>query len=104
MIGGLLVVLTMLLVYKLTGINAVIALTLNVVLVFGALASFGAVLTLPGIAGIVLTIGMAVDANVLVFERVREEFAKLGNASQGQGGLQEGENSQNPADRVVIRF
>ena len=74
LIGGLLVVLTMLLVYKLTGINAVMALTLNVVLVFGALASFGAVLTLPGIAGIVLTIGMAVDANVLIFERIREEL------------------------------
>ncbi len=74
LLGGLLVVITMLLVYKLTGLNAVTALGLNVVLVFGALASFGAVLTLPGIAGIVLTIGMAVDANVLVFERIREEL------------------------------
>ncbi|MEM1204128.1 MAG: protein translocase subunit SecD [Acidobacteriota bacterium] len=72
--GGLLVVLAMLIVYKLTGINAVGALTLNIVLVFGALAAFGATLTLPGIAGIVLTIGMAVDANVLVFERIREEL------------------------------
>ena len=74
MIGGLMVIITMLVVYKLTGINAVLALLLNVVLVFGALASIGAVLTLPGIAGIVLTIGMAVDANVLIFERIREEL------------------------------
>ena len=74
LIGGSLVILTMLVVYKLTGFNAVLALTLNVVLVFGALATFGATLTVPGIAGIVLTIGMAVDANVLIFERIREEL------------------------------
>jgi preprotein translocase subunit SecD len=74
LIGAILVVLTMLVVYKLTGVNAVLALSLNVVLVFGALAYFGATLTLPGIAGIILTIGMAVDANVLVFERIREEL------------------------------
>ncbi len=76
LIGGGLVVLIMLLVYRLTGINAVLALSLNVVLVFGALAYFNATLTLPGIAGIILTIGMAVDANVLVFERIREELHK----------------------------
>ena len=76
LIGGILVVLTMLVVYKGTGINAVVALTLNVVLVFGALAYFRATLTLPGIAGIILTIGMAVDANVLIFERIREERRK----------------------------
>ena len=74
MIGLVLVALTMLIVYKLTGINAVTALLLNMVLVFGALSIFGATLTLPGIAGIVLTIGMAVDANVLNFERIREEL------------------------------
>jgi len=73
-IGLGLVILTMLLVYKLAGINAVTALVLDMVLVFGALAYFGATLTLPGIAGIILTIGMAVDANVLVFERIREEL------------------------------
>jgi preprotein translocase subunit SecD len=73
LIGGSLVIFTMLVVYMLAGINAILALTLNVVLVFGALAMFGATLTLPGIAGIVLTIGMAVDANVLIFERIREE-------------------------------
>lgn len=73
LIGGLLVICAMLLVYKLSGINAVLALSLNIVLVFGALSLFGATLTLPGIAGIVLTIGMAVDANVLIFERIKEE-------------------------------
>ncbi|MEL7059807.1 MAG: SecD/SecF family protein translocase subunit, partial [Acidobacteriota bacterium] len=74
MIGGTLVIVTMLVVYKLAGINAVLALLLNVVLVFGALSALNATLTLPGIAGIVLTIGMAVDANVLIFERIREEL------------------------------
>jgi preprotein translocase subunit SecD len=74
LIGFVLVILTMLLVYKLSGINAVLALLINIVLVFGALSVFNATLTLPGIAGIVLTIGMAVDANVLIFERIREEL------------------------------
>ncbi len=61
--------------YKLSGINAVVALILNVVILFGALAYFKAALTLPGIAGIILAIGMAVDANVLIFERIKEELA-----------------------------
>ncbi len=74
LIGLALVVVTMLVVYRRTGFNAILALTLNIVLLFGALAYFGATLTLPGIAGIVLTIGMAVDANVLIFERIREEL------------------------------
>ncbi len=74
MIGSLLVVLMMLVVYKFSGVNAVIALALNVVLVLGALAWLDATLTLPGLAGIVLVIGMAVDANVLIFERIREEL------------------------------
>lgn len=74
LIGGILVVFTMLFVYRLSGINAVLALGLNIVLVFGTLAAFEATLTLPGIAGIVLTIGMAVDANVLIFERIKEEL------------------------------
>lgn len=73
-IGFGLVIVAMLVVYKGAGINAVVALLLNIVLLFGALAYFGATLTLPGIAGIILTIGMAVDANVLVFERIREEL------------------------------
>jgi preprotein translocase subunit SecD len=72
--GLALVVVTMLIVYKGSGINAIVALSLNIVLLFGALAYLGATLTLPGIAGIILTIGMAVDANVLVFERIREEL------------------------------
>ncbi|MGH9381067.1 MAG: protein translocase subunit SecD [Thermoanaerobaculia bacterium] len=73
-IGGALVVFAVLVVYLLSGVNAVVALALNMLLIFGALAYFGATLTLPGIAGIVLTIGMAVDANVLIFERIREEL------------------------------
>jgi preprotein translocase subunit SecD len=74
LIGTALVVIFMLIIYNLSGLNAVLALALNVVLLFGGLAGFGASLTLPGIAGIILTIGMAVDANVLVFERIREEL------------------------------
>jgi preprotein translocase subunit SecD len=61
--------------YKVSGINAIIALLLNVVILFGALAYFKAALTLPGIAGVILAIGMAVDANVLIFERIKEELA-----------------------------
>ena len=64
----------MLLYYKWSGVNAVVALALNLLLVLAALAYFGAVLTLPGIAGLVLLIGMAVDSNVLIFERIREEL------------------------------
>jgi preprotein translocase subunit SecD len=73
--GLLLVVLFMILYYRSAGVVADIALLLNVILILGILAGFGATLTLPGIAGIVLTIGMAVDANVLIFDRVREEQA-----------------------------
>ncbi|HXL99751.1 MAG TPA: protein translocase subunit SecD, partial [Rhizomicrobium sp.] len=73
-IGGLiLVALFMIARYGLFGVFADVALTLNVVLLFAALTLFGATLTLPGIAGIVLTMGMAVDANVLIYERIREE-------------------------------
>jgi preprotein translocase subunit SecD len=64
----------MLLSYGLFGLFANIALAINVGLIFGVLSLIGATLTLPGIAGIVLTIGMAVDANVLVYERIREEL------------------------------
>jgi preprotein translocase subunit SecD len=74
-VGGLLVVLFMVLYYKVSGIVADFALILNILLIAGGLAGFGATLTLPGIAGIILTIGMAVDANVLIFERIREEMA-----------------------------
>lgn len=75
LIGAVLVVLFMIAVYQIAGVVACLALAANVILVLGALASFGATLTLPGIAGIILTIGMAVDANVLIFERIREELA-----------------------------
>jgi preprotein translocase subunit SecD len=60
--------------YRLSGVNAVVALLLNLVILLAALAYFGAVLTLPGIAGVILTIGMGVDSNVLIFERIREEL------------------------------
>ena len=60
--------------YRLSGVNAVLALILNLLLLLAALSLFGATLTLPGIAGVILTIGMGVDSNVLVFERVREEL------------------------------
>ncbi len=73
-VGTSLVILTMLLVYHLSGVNAVLALLLNILIVFGGMGAFHSTLTLPGIAGIILTIGMAVDANVLVFERIREEM------------------------------
>jgi len=60
--------------YATGGIVAVLTLAVNILIIFGALASFGATMTLPGLAGIVLTIGMAVDANILIFERMREEL------------------------------
>ncbi len=60
--------------YRLSGVNAVVALLLNLVILLAALAYLGAVLTLPGIAGVILTIGMGVDSNVLIFERIREEL------------------------------
>ena len=68
------VMLFMLVYYRISGANAVVALILNLVILLAALAAFGAVLTLPGIAGVILTIGMGVDSNVLVFERIREEL------------------------------
>ena len=74
LLGLALVLLCMLLYYKGAGINAVLALFLNLVILLAVLSYFGFTLTLPGIAGIILTIGMAVDANVLIFERVREEL------------------------------
>lgn len=73
-IGFSIVLVFMILYYGGAGIVSIIALLLNLFFIFAALASFGTVLTLPGIAGIVLTIGMAVDANVIIFERVREEM------------------------------
>jgi preprotein translocase subunit SecD len=72
--GMALVALFMLLYYRFSGLIAVTALALNIVMIMSFLAWFGAVLTVPGIAGIILTIGMAVDANVLIFERIKEEL------------------------------
>ena len=74
LIGGLLIVLFMAVYYKGAGLIADLALIINIVLIGGGLAAFQATLTLPGIAGIILTIGMAVDANVIIFERIREEL------------------------------
>jgi preprotein translocase subunit SecD len=73
-IGGILVVLFMIIYYKAAGIVADMALIMNFIIIMGVLAAFRATLTLPGIAGLVLTVGMAVDANVLIFERIREEL------------------------------
>lgn len=75
MIAFALVVLFMLVTYGRFGVYANIALIANIILIFGVLSVLGSTLTLPGIAGIVLTIGMAVDANVLIYERIREEMA-----------------------------
>jgi len=74
LLGLVLVVAFMLFYYRGSGVNAVIALLLNMILTMAGLVIFGATLTLPGIAGLILTIGMAVDSNVLIFERIREEI------------------------------
>ncbi|MEJ2471009.1 MAG: protein translocase subunit SecD [Desulfuromonadales bacterium] len=81
LIGGLLVIIAMLVYYRLAGLVANIVLILNLVFIMAILSIFGATLTLPGIAGIVLTVGMAVDANVLIFERIREE-TRLGRTAR----------------------
>src|SRR5262249_15501031 len=73
-VGMLLVFVAVVLYYHLSGVNAVVALILNAIILLGAMAWINATLTLPGIAGFILTIGMAVDSNVLIFERIREEM------------------------------
>jgi preprotein translocase subunit SecD len=73
-LGLALVIIFMLVYYRGSGLNAIVALLLNMLLMIAGLVVFGATLTLPGIAGIILTIGMAVDSNVLIFERIREEM------------------------------
>ncbi len=85
--GFIAVLLIMLIYYKGAGINAAIALTMNLIILLGMMSYFGASLTLPGIAGIILTLAMAVDSNVLIFERIREELAdgKSVRASIDQG-------------------
>lgn len=81
LIGGLLVVIFMIIYYRWSGSLADFALIWNIVIIVGVMAIFGAVLTLPGIAGMGLTIGIAVDANILVFERIREEL-RLGRTTK----------------------
>ncbi|MFH1857021.1 MAG: protein translocase subunit SecD [Candidatus Omnitrophota bacterium] len=76
LIGGIAVIIFMTVYYLFAGLIADFALCTNIVIILGALAYFKATLTLPGIAGLILTIGMAVDANVLIFERMREEFRR----------------------------
>jgi len=73
-IGSVIAILFLIMYYKGSGVIAVIALIFNMIMLLGGLAAFQATLTLPGIAGIILTIGMAVDSNVLIFERIREEL------------------------------
>jgi preprotein translocase subunit SecD len=68
------VILFVLIYYKASGVNATVAMILNLIVLFGAMAYFGATLTLPGIAGVILTIGMGIDSNILIFERIREEL------------------------------
>ena len=74
-VGLLLIMAFMLIYYKLSGINAIVALVANLVILLGLMAYIGAVMTLPGIAGFVLTMGVGVDSNVLIFERIKEELA-----------------------------
>jgi preprotein translocase subunit SecD len=78
LLAALIVIVFMIIYYKLSGVVANFALMMNVILILACLALFGATLTLPGIAGIVLTIGMAVDANVIINERIREEIRRGG--------------------------
>ena len=73
-VGLMLVVVFMLIYYRLSGVNAIIALLFNLVILLGLMAYIGAVMTLPGIAGFVLTMGIGVDSNVLIFERIKEEL------------------------------
>jgi len=74
LVGGIIVLIMVALYYRLSGLIACMALLLNIPFILAGLAAFGATLTLPGIAGIILTIGMSVDANVLIYERIREEM------------------------------
>jgi preprotein translocase subunit SecD len=73
-VGLLLIVAFMLIYYKLSGVNAIVALLFNLIILVGLMAYIGAVMTLPGIAGFVLTMGIGVDSNVLIFERIKEEL------------------------------
>jgi len=87
LIGFLTIIAFMVFYYRWSGVNAIVALTVNLVVMLGLMGSFHAVITLPGIAGFALTIGMAVDANILIFERIREEMA---NGKSVAGAVQAG--------------
>jgi len=75
LLGFLVIIVFMVWYYRWSGLNAIVALSVNLIVMLGLLGSFNAVITLPGIAGFALTLGMAVDANILIFERIREELA-----------------------------
>jgi len=75
LMGLAFVIVFMLWYYKLSGVNAIVAMTMNLIILIGFMAYFGAAMTLPGIAGFILTMGMGVDSNVLIFERIKEELA-----------------------------
>ena len=77
--GLLLVAFFMLVYYKLAGINAILSVALNLLILLGVMAYLNATMTLPGIAGFILTIGMGIDSNVLIFERIKEELATAKN-------------------------
>src|SRR5260370_5265465 len=79
-VGSIMVIVFMLVTYRLFGVFANIAVAINVAMIFGVLSLLNATLTLPGIAGIVLTVGIAVDSNVLIYERIREELRGGGTA------------------------
>ena len=87
LIGFITIIGFMVFYYRWSGVNAIVALTVNIIVMLGLMGSFHAVITLPGIAGFALTIGMAVDANILIFERIREE---LGNGKSIPGAIQMG--------------
>jgi preprotein translocase subunit SecD len=86
-VGMLAVLIFMLVYYRWAGVNADVALILNLIILLGFMGYFGAVLTLPGIAGVILTVGMGVDSNVLIFERIREE---LRNAKTPPSAVEQG--------------
>jgi preprotein translocase subunit SecD len=87
LIGFLVIIGFMVFYYRWSGVNAIVALVVNLIVMLGLMGSFHAVITLPGIAGFALTIGMAVDANILIFERIREE---MGNGKSVAGAIQAG--------------
>jgi len=85
LVGLALVVVFMLVYYKLSGVNAIVAMSINLLVLLAMMAYFGATMTLPGIAGFILTIGMGVDSNVLIFERIKEELSSQKGPRQAVG-------------------